>query len=153
MSAGTTSQKIGSPTQKRQGSAAAAHCGACDRRKLTVVDYFNLGQQRSKRSAPLTHVGEVVSGPLGLTVRYELDVERGVVRQVSFQASTCVTLIAYCELLAQRATGVSMRDVLCLRAEELAGELPGVPVHKRDRVWLAVRAMQQAIAAAVQAGC
>jgi NifU-like protein involved in Fe-S cluster formation len=141
-------------THKQPSPPAAAECACTSAdRRLTVVDYFRLGQQRGKRSGTLPHVGEEVCGPLGLSVHFELAVERDVVTRVSFHASTCVTLVAYCELLAQRATGALLRDVLCLRAEELASALPGVPAHKRDRAWLATWAMQQAVAAAVRDGC
>ena len=116
---------------------------------MTVLDYFNLGLQRGKH-ASLPHVGDEIQGPAGLTVRYQLRVEHGVVQQVSFKASTCVTLVAYCEMLAQWATGIPVRDAICICAKELADSLVGVPTCKRDRAWLAVQAMRQAVGAAIE---
>ena len=114
---------------------------------MTVLDYFNLGLQRGGHTA-LPIVGEVVQGPAGLTVRFQLRGERGIISHVSFNASTCVTLVAYCEMLAQRATGLSMREATSICADELTEDLVGVPSCKRDRAWLAVRAMQSAVVAA-----
>ena len=118
--------------------------------EMTVLDYFNLGLQRGKH-ASLPHVGDEIQGPAGLTVRYQLRVEHGVVQQVSFKASTCVTLVAYCEMLARWTTGAKVHKALCIRADELADSLTDAPVCKRDRAWLAVQAMQSAVSAAVKA--
>ena len=118
---------------------------------MTVLDYFHLGLQRDKHAGTLPVVGVVARGSTGLTVRYQLRVEYGVVQQVSFKASTCVTLVAYCELLAQWATKMPLREAICICAEELADSLVGVPTCKRDRAWLAVQAMQNAVVAAVKA--
>ena len=116
--------------------------------ELTVIDYFNFGLRR-ERHERLTSVGQLVREASGLGVRYSLRVESGIVNEVSFKASTCVTLVAYCELLAQTATGVSLQQAICIDPEKLTQRLAGVPRAKYDRAWLAVQAMQSAIAAAV----
>ena len=138
------------------GENGAGRPRAISHARMTVLDYFNLGLQRGKHAAarPVVGdvvVGDVVRGSTGVTLRYQLLVEHGVVRQVSFKAPTCVTLVAYCEILAQWATGMSLREVICIRGEELADRLVGAPACKRDRAWLAVQAMQNAVAAAVKA--
>ncbi len=114
-----------------------------------MLDYFNLGLQRGEHTA-LPIVGETVQGPVGLTVQYQLLVEQGVISRVSFKATTCVTLVAYCEMLAQWATGMALREAVCIRAEELAKSLAGAPTCKRDRAWLAIQAMRYAVVAAVE---
>jgi NifU-like protein involved in Fe-S cluster formation len=122
-------------------------CGCC-KTKLSVLDYFDRGLRRS-RQATYPVVGELIHGPNGLRARYDVLVEDAVIRRVSFQASTCVTLVAYCELLAEWATGKSLRDAMQIDPGKLAEGLDGVPVMKRDRAVLATRALQSALANAV----
>ena len=91
--------------------------------RMAVLDYFNLGLQRGKHGVTFPAgadvvVGDVIRGSTGLTLRYQLHVDRGVIQQVSFKAPTCVTLVAYCEVLAQWATGMSLREAICIRADE-----------------------------------
>ena len=73
------------------------------------MDYFDRGLRRSKRAA-LPIIGNAVEGHTGVRVRFSLQIEENDICDVSFQASTCVTLVAYCELLSQLATGRSLRD-------------------------------------------
>jgi hypothetical protein len=133
--------------QRVNHSEARATCGCC-KTKESVLDYFDRGLRRS-RQATFPVVGDVIQGPNRLSARYDLRVEDGSIRGVSFKASTCVTLVAYCELLAEWATGKSLRDAMLIDPGELADGLAGVPVMKRDRAMLAARALQSALAAAV----
>ncbi len=114
-----------------------------------VSTCFDRGLARLRR--PLLPIsGNVFEDEGGLRVKFSLDLDGGVIRQVAFRATTCVTLVAYAELLAETVTGTDLRSAVRLRPEELAGALDGVPLVKRRRAALPVRALRSAIHHAIE---
>jgi len=82
----------------------------------------------------------------GRFARFGVQLTDGVVTGVGFRASPCVTLIAYCEAAAERVSGRPLVEALrVLRPADLALTLPAVPAAKRDRAWLAARALVTAL--------
>ena len=123
-------------------------CGGCGGgRRLTVSDCFERGRARMRR-APLPVAGRAVAAANGLSARFEIEVADGIVRALGFRATSCVTLVAYCEALAELVEGGRVAAAAGLQAAVLAELVRGVPAAKRDRAPLAVAALRAALAAA-----
>jgi hypothetical protein len=126
-----------------EAACAGSCCGGAPRR--TAGELFERGYRRS-RLAPFALEGSAIGGCDGLTARFSLQLQNGLLAEVRFRATTCATLIAYCELLAELATGRSIAGAAAITAPLLAGELPNIPVLKHDRAPLAVAALRSALA-------
>ena len=124
-------------------------CGGTTR--LTVSDYSALGLKRQRSRGAGVRGKQLETGD-GLSARFRVAVEGGRIAAVSFRCTTCVTLVAYCELLCQRAEHRSLRTALRLSPGDLATTLTDVPPAKRDRALLATSAFQSAIARVVADG-
>jgi NifU-like protein involved in Fe-S cluster formation len=122
-----------------------AYCGNKPRR--TVSDLFDRGYKRN-RLPSFAIEGAELHGENDLSARFSLDLKNGMIESARFRASTCITLIAYCELLAELATGKTPRGAVRISEAELAAALPDVPAIKRDRAPLAINAFRAALAAA-----
>jgi hypothetical protein len=122
-----------------------ACCSATPR--LTVSELFERGFRR-RRTAPLPIEGARCSDADGNTACFSLDVADGTIAAVSFHASSCATLIAYCEYIAEAVPGARIDLARELTAANLIDGLTGVPPLKRDRAVLAVAAFRAALAAA-----
>jgi hypothetical protein len=123
---------------------AMSCCGVSPRR--TVSDLFDRGLRRS-RKAPLAHRGAPCRDANGLTARFSVasDGNGKVVAEVGFQASACVTLIAYCELVAEMAAGRDFDCAATLAPADLVSAVSGVPPLKQDRALLAIAAFREAL--------
>jgi len=120
-------------------------CGVSPRRSVSAL--FDRGYRRA-RLAPLASQGEPRRDGNGFTAQFSLAVEDGAIEGVGFRASTCVTLVAYCELVAELAAGQTVADAARLSPAALISELEGVPPAKRDRAFLAIGAFRNALAVA-----
>jgi NifU-like protein involved in Fe-S cluster formation len=113
--------------------------------RLTLSDYIERGLRRRRRP-PLGVVGAWCEDASGRAVRFSLCVEYDVIVDVTFEASSCVTLIAYCEVAAElirdSRIGESTRRV---RLDDLVSALPSVPVARCDAALLAVQALLLAL--------
>jgi NifU-like protein involved in Fe-S cluster formation len=65
---------------------------------------------------------------------------------VSFRTTSCATLIAYGELIAETVPGMRLELAKAVTARDLVDALPGVPALKRERAVLAVAAFRSALA-------
>src|SRR4051794_24043459 len=72
--------------------------------RLTVSELFERGFRRN-RAAPLPIEGAAVIDADGNTARFSVDVTGKTIVAVSFRASSCATLVAYCEYLAEVLPG------------------------------------------------
>jgi NifU-like protein involved in Fe-S cluster formation len=115
--------------------------------RLTVSELFERGFRRN-REAPLPVGGEDCRDTEGNRVRFSIDIAQGRVSAVGFRASSCATLIAYCELIAETVPGFGLAIAQALTPQDLVTALPGVPVLKQARAALAVAAFRSALAAA-----
>jgi len=85
------------------------------------------------------------------TGRPDMDLA-GVITDVTFECSACVTLVAYCELLCGRIEGLTPAEAIrSLQPQTLAAALPLVPALKRPRALLAAQALAAALMTAIQA--
>lgn len=98
-----------------------------------------------QRGPWLAASGDTCSDANELTLQFALQVERGMIRRVNFKASTCITLVAYAELLAERVTGQELKQAIRVDAEDLVQALCEVPPGKQDRARLPILALQSAI--------
>ena len=116
----------------------------CTAPRLTVTELLERGLRRN-RAAPLAFEGVSCSNTEGHLARFSLEVANGKVAAVGFRASSCATLIAYCELIAETVPGLSRELAGGLSPRDLVDALPGVPLLKRERAVLAVAAFHAAL--------
>jgi NifU-like protein involved in Fe-S cluster formation len=122
-------------------------CGSS--RKISIVDFIERGLQRS-RWQPYSVVGDVVKDSEARAVQFSLRLEDNFIESVAFRVSFCVTLIAYCELIAEWATGTTLQRAANIRLEDVATAFACVPPQKRDIAQLAKAAFSSAIRKAVE---
>jgi NifU-like protein involved in Fe-S cluster formation len=115
--------------------------------RLNVGELFERGFRRN-RAAPLAIEGSERSDAEGNCARFSLESADGKLIAIGFNATTCATLIAYCELIAELTPGFTIEIARQLTARDLIDGLPGVPVLKQGRAALAIEAFQAALAAA-----
>jgi NifU-like protein involved in Fe-S cluster formation len=115
--------------------------------RLTVSELFERGFRRN-RAAPLPIEGAAFTDADGNSARFSLDVTGATIAGIGFRASSCATLIAYCEYLAEVTTGFRLDIANAFTATSLVEALPGVPPLKRSRAVLAVAAFRAALAQA-----
>jgi NifU-like protein involved in Fe-S cluster formation len=115
--------------------------------RLTVSELFERGFRRN-RTAPLPIQGAAFTDAQGNTARFSVDVTGETIAAVSFRSSSCATLIAYCEYLAEVTLGFRVDIASAFTATSLVEALPGVPALKRARAVLAVTAFRAALAQA-----
>lgn len=81
---------------------------------------------------------------------FSLKLEGDHIADVSFRSTTCITLVAYCECLAEMVEGLTLRDAV-VASSGLSNRLSGVPIMKQHRAALAgsafLAAVQEALAA------
>jgi NifU-like protein involved in Fe-S cluster formation len=115
--------------------------------RLTVSELFERGFRRN-RTEPLSIEGAAFTDADGNTARFSVDVTGGTIVGVSFRASSCATLIAYCEYLAEVMPGFRLDIASAFTATSLVEALPGVPAFKRARAVLVIAAFRTALAQA-----
>ena len=112
--------------------------------RLTVSELFERGFRRN-RAAPLPIEGAAFTDADGNTARFSVDITGEMIAGVCFHASSCATLIAYCEYLAEVTPGFRLDIASAFSAASLVEALPGVPALKRNRAVLAVAAFRAAL--------
>ena len=122
-----------------------ACCSVTPRR--TVSELFERGFRRN-RAAPLPIEGAQCTDAQGNAARFSVDVADGKIAGVGFRASSCATLIAYCEFIAEIVPGFRPEIARELTATNLVEALPGVPALKRERAMLAIAAFRAALTSA-----
>jgi NifU-like protein involved in Fe-S cluster formation len=115
--------------------------------RLSVSELFERGYHRN-RSAPLAIEGTRHADAEGNTACFSLDTTDGRIAGIGFRATTCATLIAYCEYIAEIVLGFRVEIARELTAEQLVASVPGVPPFKRERAVLAIAAFRACLAAA-----
>jgi len=118
-------------------------CCATPRR--TVSELLERGLRRN-RAAPLPIEGAECRDGHGHGARFSLRIEAGRVAGVGFRVSSCATLIAYCELIAETAPGQRRELAAEMSPRDLVEALPGVPRLKHERAGLAIAALRSALA-------
>ena len=119
--------------------------------QLSAIDYLLRGFRRN--GGPLLAiVGRVAHDGHGRTAQFSVEVEDGVLKAVSFKVSTCATLIAYCEFVAEGITGATLSQAAALTPEQVIAPLKGIPPHKHDCARFAITALRTAVEIALNGG-
>jgi NifU-like protein involved in Fe-S cluster formation len=113
----------------------------------TVSELFERGFRRN-RAAPLPIEGAQLTDAEGNAARFSIDIADSKITGAGFRATSCATLIAYCEFIAESVPGFRLEIARELTATNLVAAVPGVPVLKRERAMLAVAAFRAALASA-----
>jgi hypothetical protein len=114
--------------------------------RLTVSELFERGYRRN-RAAPLPIEGAPCIDAEANSARFSLDALDGKIISVGFHATTCTTLIAYCEYIAEIVPSFRLEIAKELTAAQLVASIPGVPPLKQSRAVLAIAAFRAALAA------
>lgn len=120
---------------------ADSRCCASPARTPTIIDYIERGLTR-RRQPPLPIAGLVHRDDDGRQACFTLAVAGGTISAVRFEATACVTLVAYCEQLAETVTGYPLDRA---RSGVPPAHLPQVPPDKRFLSTLAATALQSAL--------
>jgi NifU-like protein involved in Fe-S cluster formation len=115
--------------------------------RLSISELFERGYRRN-RSAALSIEGTRQADAEGNTACFSLDTTDGRIAGIGFQATTCATLIAYCEYIAEIVLGFRLEIAHELTAVQLVAAVPGVPPLKHERAVLAIAAFRACLAAA-----
>jgi len=122
-----------------------ACCSATPR--FTVAELFERGFRRN-RATPFNIEGGAINDAEGNTARFSLALNQSKLSELRFRVSSCTTLIAYCEALAELLHGRDAGLAAQFTPRELVAALPGVPALKQSRAVLAVAALRAALVAA-----
>ncbi|NNC23578.1 hypothetical protein HKX42_06990 [Salinisphaera sp. USBA-960] len=117
-----------------------------ERKQLSVHSCFERGRT-TRGLPPLAIAGERVTTSYGLWAAFSLRLEADSLCEIRFTASTCTTLIAYCQALVELIQGRRRDEARESGSRFLIDRLPGVPMAKHDRATLAAAAFQAALAA------
>lgn len=115
--------------------------------RLSVGELFERGFRRI-RETPRAIQGDACADAENNQARFSLDLQNGKISGLGFRATTCATLIAYCELVCEMTRGLSVDMAQALTPRNLVETLEGVPALKQDRALLAVAAFRSALVAA-----
>lgn len=133
-------------------TATCREACCCATPRLTVSELFERGFRR-RRDPPLPIEGEPCRDGAGNFARFSLEMANGRIGRVGFQSSSCATLIAYCQLIAETLSGFRREIARELTAKQIVDALPGVPLYKQERSLLALAAVRAALdSAATETG-
>lgn len=118
----------------------------------TVYDYFQRACRRdSDRFCGIS--GEQCFDSDGNSAEFRLDARDGRIRSAQYRCTTCVTLVALCEHLAEVLTGSALDEASSWTPERLLALHPEIPAMRRDRATLAVMAVQSALQKCMEGAC
>ena len=115
--------------------------------RFTVADLFERGFRRN-RTAPFAIEGGAIADVEGNSARFSVTLDGTKLADLRFRVSSCTTLIAYSEALAQLLRGLDAGLAAQFTPRELVAALPGVPALKQNRAVLAIAALRAALVAA-----
>jgi len=69
----------------------------------------------------------------GNCASFQVELEAGRITRAVYRCTTCVTLVALCEHLAELAVGSSVEEAAAWEAQLLLRRHPEVPRERRDR--------------------
>lgn len=114
--------------------------------RKSIYEYFQQAMRRPKDAASGT-AGELQAGAEGNSAVFYLTAAGGRITKAEFRCTTCVTLVALCEHLAELAVGSSPDEARELNAGLMLQLHPEVPAPLQDRAGLACAALHAAITA------
>jgi NifU-like protein involved in Fe-S cluster formation len=107
-----------------------------------VYYYFQRACRRELRPVHPAHWVAEEDATAGFT--FELG-PRGRIEAVEYRCTSCMTLVAMCEHVAEQLRGATVDEARALSAGELLSRHPEVPLVRRSRAHLAVAAAHAAL--------
>ena len=117
----------------------------CVAPRVTVSELVERGLRRRREPMPANAASDCTDAE-GNSARFAVALAGDRIVAVGFRATTCATLIAYCEWLAESVPGQRIALVSGLTPPDLIAAVPGVPALKRERAVLAIAALRAALA-------
>ena len=111
---------------------------------MTVSELVERGLQRN-RATPFAIQGDNCTDAEGNSLRFSLQMGGGAIAGIEFKATSCATLIAYSEMIAETMPRQRLDLAGAFSARDLVEALPGVHPLKRGRAVLAVAAFRSAL--------
>jgi len=90
-------------------------------------------------------IGEAGDFSLGAFMRFSIQVEKGIIRQVRFKTMGCSTAIAASSVTTELLTGKTLEEAEALRPEEVVRALDGLTPEKWCYPEMACRAVRAAV--------
>jgi len=107
----------------------------------STYDYFQRAfRRKSPGWAPLEF------GPDGLCAGFRLEWRGARIAAAEYTSSTCATLMALCQHLAEAAAGLTLEEARGLSEPWLLAAHPDIPEGRRNRAELAARAFRSGLA-------
>jgi len=112
--------------------------------RKTIHDYFQqaLADSHNTLTSPSR---SLVSDKDGNCAAFEVKQDRGKVLDVRFKCTTCITLVALCEHIADLARGMNIGKAREIDSQMLLNLHPEVPAELSNRASLACRAFRAAL--------
>jgi hypothetical protein len=108
-------------------------------------DVYHYFQQACRRETPPADPQRWVSQD-DATAGFHLDVgKHGRIELAEYRCTTCMTLVAMCEHVAERLRGATLEQARSFSALDLLNQHPEVPPMRRSRAYLAVAAAHAAL--------
>jgi hypothetical protein len=111
---------------------------------MTTYDYFQRAFRRGAQT-PAGPTGSLVHDNDGNCAVFWLEAPQGSISAACYRSTTCATLLAFCEHLAELAVGMPVEQALAFDADQLLALHPDVPKYKADRAKLASEAFRSAV--------
>lgn len=110
----------------------------------TINDYFQCAM--CKPTLPIHIPAErYVSSGDGLKAAFALTCCDSRIQRGAYRCTTCATLVALCEHLSELVVDAAPGDVLQWTPDMLLNLHPEIPENKRDRITLALSALQASV--------
>jgi hypothetical protein len=116
---------------------------------VSTYEYF----QRAFRRGALKltgQPGEMILGEDGNCAVFWLDASAGRIASAQYRCTTCATLVAFCEHLAELVMGMELTKAYEYDADRLLSLHTDVPKSHGDRAKLAMEAFRSAVQRAIQ---
>jgi NifU-like protein involved in Fe-S cluster formation len=108
-----------------------------------VYHYFQQAYRRQLRplSSPLRFIDQD-----GLQAAFAVSIcDVGRIERVDYRCTTCMTLVALCEHVAEQFCGATLEEARSLCADQLLELHPEIPASRRCRAHLALNAARAAL--------
>jgi hypothetical protein len=114
-----------------------------------IYHYFQRACLRAPGPARGTP-GPAVHDAEGNCATFWIEASGGRIASIQFKCTTCFTLVALCQHLAEASGALTLEEAGAITAEDLLRFHPEIPQERRDRASLAVEAFRAALTARSQ---
>jgi NifU-like protein involved in Fe-S cluster formation len=111
---------------------------------MSTYDYFQRAFRRGIQM-PTGYSGDKVRDEDGNCAVFWLQAQAGVISSAEYRCTTCATLVAFCEHLAELVIGLRLEKARAYDANRLLALHQDVPKYKAGRAALALEAFRSAV--------